>query len=81
MHLTFSTALIIQDPVCSTKDLACVSKINIDASNCLSPCSGLIVTSFSKSEPTKNLEALLFEEITAYNNYTKTYPLPTDLKG
>ena len=41
----------MQEPVCaSKKQLDCVESLKIDTSNCLKPCSGLLVTSFSKSD-------------------------------
>ena len=52
----FSIYWILQEPLCSSKDLECVNRINVDTSSCVKPCTGLMVTSFSKSGQTKDLE-------------------------
>ena len=49
--------IIIQDPLCFTlEEMECVEKIHVDTSGCLKPCSGLIVTTFTRSEQKGNLE-------------------------
>ena len=50
--------------------------MKVDTSNCLKPCSGLIVTSFSKSEKNKDLDAL-FSTSGFYDKYKKVTPSAT----
>ena len=52
-----------------------MNNVKVDTSSCLKPCSGLIVTSFYKSEQKKNLETLfpIFGEYEIYKKVT-TYP-------
>ena len=72
---------IIKTTLCSTfKQLKCVHDTRIDTSNCLKPCSGLLVTSFHKSEETLRLENL-FPIIGDYNKYKKITPYPAGLTG
>ena len=68
---------ITQEPICSVQKLECVDKIQVDTSTCMKPCSGLIVTSFAKSEKHKDLQLLYPKKLTQYNNYKtiSTYPL------
>ena len=55
----------------SSKEEQCVKNLKPDISNCSPPCSGLMVTSFSKSSNTKKIEDIFSaEEISAYNKYT-----------
>ena len=59
----------VKEPICSSpKDLECVKKVNVDTSTCLKPCSGLIVTSFSKKSVTKSVEKL-FPILKDYNKF------------
>merc|ERR1711868_78211 len=59
--------------------MECVNTANT-SSNCLPPCSGSILTSFSKSINGKNLLSILSREIDAYRKYTKWSQFPSDLK-
>ena len=54
----------------------CVNKFKIDNFDCLKPCSGIIATSFSKSNLNKELEDvdLIYQ---AYNNYKKITEYPS----
>ena len=73
--------MIVQEPVCSSaEDLECVKKFNIDSSNCLKPCSGLIVTSFSKFSVTKGLENLV-PILKDYNNFKTLTEYPAGQTG
>ena len=56
-----------------------MTNLKIDTSSCLKPCSGLIVTSFSKSKLENDLETL-FPIIREYNFYKRvtTYPYVTE---
>ena len=71
-------------PLCSSNQLECVHNVRVDTRReCLPPCSGLSVTSFSKSNQMKNIEDLISsKDIAAYNKYTNrvTFTLP-GLKG
>ena len=73
--------VVFQVPICNLKGSDCVNKVNIDNHSCLSPCNGLFVTSFSKTESDTNLEMLLSEYINSYDNYMKWYKFSAGLKG
>ena len=72
-------------PICTSSQLKCVKKIakllKIDSNDCISYCSGLIVSGFSKAEPPKDLNDLIVRDIITYRKYTKWTPLPSFLKG
>ena len=61
---------MIQDPACSVKGLKCVKNVEVDTSSCLKYCSGLIVTSFSKSELSRKLDNTS-PMIRSYEEYKK----------
>ena len=69
-----------QIPLCTVNQMECINTANI-SSDCLPPCSGSILTSFSKSINGKNLLSILSREIDAYRKYTKWSQFPSDLKG
>ena len=57
-----------------------MNEVNIDSSSCLKPCSGLIVTSFSKTAVTKgskNLDPILND----YNKYKTITDYPRGQNG
>ena len=60
--------------------MECVNKIKVDSSECLKPCSGLIITTLSKSEKEVVLDKSfpIFED---YDNYKKITEFPTGLQG
>ena len=71
-----------QEPLCTSQlDFKCVNGITIDKSNCLSPCTGLIVTSYYASDLDEDLESLIPEKIDAYRNYTNWTKMPPGLEG
>ena len=71
----------MKELICQTpNEMRCMKKINVDSSLCLKPCSGLVVTSFSKSKINKNLEHI-FPDYMAYNNYKKITAYPSGYKG
>ena len=72
-----------QVPLCSKKQKKCVDNILVDINNpkCLPPCSGLILTSFSKYKEDKNLPSLISDEVNEYNRHLKWSPIPSELKG
>ena len=61
-----------KDPLCTSQKLECVSKIEVDTARCMKPCSGLIVTSFTKLDQNKSLESLfpIQENYTSYKKVT-----------
>ena len=71
----------IKVPLCSSNEHECVKKVQNDSYNCLEPCSGLILTSFIKTDPKENLESLFSNEIAAYNDYSKWLQFPSGIKG
>ena len=75
-----------QDPLCSSEGIQCVEEIvvenlKVDNSNCLPPCTGLILTSYSKSTVNNNWEDKILKLVYSYLEYTKWEYLPTELKG
>ena len=40
-----------------SENLKCVENVKVDDSNCLPPCTGLIVTSFSKTQQNVDLDS------------------------
>ena len=54
-----------------------MNKIEFENSNCLKPCSGFFVTSFSKSEQNRKLEEL-FPIFGNYNIYKKITQYPSE---
>ena len=71
----FRSCHILQVPLCSPKDLKCVDRISLNDATCIKPCSGLIVSSLSKTELKQNVEDLLYfaED---YNTYKIITPSP-----
>ena len=68
--------MIFQETLCtSAQELDCVNNVKVDTSSCPKPCSGLIVTSFAKSELKKDLQRLfpIFGDYKLYKKVT-TYP-------
>ena len=75
------TSSTLQAPICSYESFACVKAVQetkLGNSNCLAPCSGLILTSFSKSVGTKNFGNKI---CSCYLKYTKWSPFPHELQG
>ena len=70
-----------QDPLCSSVQLDCAKKIGFEFANCLPPCSGLVVSSFSKTETNKKLGDLIYNEIISYEKFTRWIEFPEGLKG
>ena len=71
---------LIQDPTCSVKDFECVNSVEVDTSSCLKHCSGLIVTSFSKSELSRKLDNTS-PMIRSYEKYKKITLSPVGSPG
>ena len=55
--------------------------MKVESSKCEAECSGLIISSFFKSEKTKDIESFIPNEVTAYNNFTKWMKLQSEMKG
>ena len=77
---------IIKDPICSSKDYLCANKIEMEilvkkTENCLPPCSGLLLTSYTKTDPIEKVEDVISSVLPAYSEYTKWYDFPSGLRG
>ena len=57
-----------------------MKNIDVEKSNCLPPCSGLIVTGYSKSEQKKDLSKI-FPVFDAYNQYKIETEHPSGYDG
>ena len=66
---------------CTPKQNDCVQKMTPRKSDCLPPCSGLILTSFFKAKWDKVVDEIIPEDVEAYRKFTNWYPFPTALKG
>ena len=64
----------------SLNELKCVNETAVDTRICLKPCSGLIISTFSKYAKNKNWDQLenLFKD---YDKYKKHTSVPSDSKG
>ena len=60
--------------------MACVNNISIDTSTCLKPCSGLIVTSFSKMKENEKLDKML-NVLENYHSYKMITMFPDGKTG
>ena len=58
----------------------CVQSVKIDFLKCVKPCSGMGIASFAKSRDV-NLDNLMSNAISSYNNFTKWRGFPQELKG
>ena len=76
-HLT-NNVNFFKEPFCSPEGQKCLEEIKVNTSSCLKPCSGLIVTSLSKSEKAKDVETFYPILIKPYNIYKKITRAPTD---
>ena len=78
-------SIFLQGPLCSTSQVECINRVQFDSSKstCAKSCYGLIVTGVSKSgqHMNKNIEGILLEEMTSYNDFTKWKHLRPYLKG
>ena len=80
--LPFQIRLSNELPLCSSNHSKCVRNILSKTSNCLEPCSGLTVTSFSDQANPYTIESLLSDEDNAaYNEYMHWSEMPPVLKG
>ena len=58
-----------------------MENVRLDPDNCLPPCSGLFVTSFSKFKPEEKLVAVFKPEAENYNKYKKITQNPPGFNG
>ena len=64
--------IIFQGQHCTAEQLSCVQNITVDTSVCLSSCSGLMVTGFSKLDVDRKMNDYIPDEIEAYKKYKNT---------
>ena len=57
------------------KQMNCIENIKVDISGCLKPCSGLIVTSFTKTQEKRNMDNWL-TVLDDYQVYKKVTVVP-----
>ena len=69
--------------MCSKSQMACIQKLRekINITDCLPPCSGLMLTSYDKNDQNMNLDNLISKELDAYKKITKGHNFPSELKG
>ena len=72
--------IIFKDPICSPLEIKCVNSVKVNTSNCLKPCSGLIITTLSKTEQNRDLETL-FPIFNDYDNYKMITMYPDGQPG
>ena len=75
-----SSVFQFQDQLCSWELLKCVTHVKVDTSICMKPCSGMLITSFTKTEHNKNLEDVL-PSLDQYNTYKKVTQYPSGFDG
>ena len=59
----------------------CVKNININDSDCLPACEGVLVTSYTKSNSHKRLEDVMGNIVEEYDFYKGKVEYPSGLKG
>ena len=75
------TLYVFKETPCFTpQELDCVKNMKVDTNRCLKSCSGLVVTSFAKSELKKDLETL-FPILEDYNLFKRVTPYPSNANG
>ena len=72
---------MLQDPICTSEKFQCIKSLKNNRSECLHPCSGLLISSFTKSGEGKDLESLISRDVAAYRNFTKWSRFPSGIKG
>ena len=67
--------------MCTSEKLKCIFNVtmDLDTSMCARSCSGLMITSYFKSDFEENLEKYIPTEVKAYENYKKGFGMR--LKG
>ena len=69
-----------QTPLCLSGDLQCVNNVKVESASCLKPCSGMIVTSFAKSNQNVKMDNF-FLFLQDYNNFKTITSYPSGLPG
>ena len=59
----------------------CVKKVKIGTDQCLPACSGLMVTSLTKSESNAQIDRINPTDMSTYNQYRQTFKFPSGIKG
>ena len=70
----------LQYPLCSPMEGKCAANVKVDTLKCLKPCSGLIITTLSKSEQKKNWMDL-FPISEQYDKYKIKTDYPNGMEG
>ena len=76
--------LLIKEPIChTTRQRECAKNVQVHSNLCLKPCSGQIVTSFSKLNPRdkSDIERQVSEEMNVYGEHTKWVKYPKGSPG
>ena len=75
--------VILKDPLCSSsKRIECLKEVKVVTHDeCVPPCSGLIVTSFAKSDQEKNVDEWFPNLMLQYNQFNKITPYPYGFEG
>ena len=80
-EVIFKSMTIIQAPLCSSEQMDCINNISsVDTSGCLKPCSGLIVTSFTKTQEGRIMDNWL-NVLEDYYIFKKVTPFPAEILG
>ena len=76
--MSFVISIQLQVPLCGLENFECVDNVKVDtsSSSCITSCSGLIVTSFYKSNHEKKLDNLFPVIMMPYNKYKKVTEIP-----
>ena len=84
---TLTQLYFLQEPTCTSSNFQCVQDTKGDTSKCLPPCSGLILSSYTKTDKHKDLNSLIPSVLKDYSKYQKCYEknskcsFPLSLKG
>merc|ERR1711994_457787 len=62
--------------VSPSKRIECLKEVKVETHECVPPCSGLIVTSFTKLDQEKNVDELFPNLMHQYNQFKKITPYP-----
>ena len=72
-----------KDPICSSDQKKCVEEIYSETygTMCLPQCEGILVTSYIKTENSKDPEFAAPKQFDQYNNYKGIVRLPSAIKS
>ena len=71
--LPFSMISSSNSTLCSPEQLRCVQNTTVDSSMCVKNCNGLVITSYSKADHARSLEASIPKEVSDYRKYKKIF--------